>query len=331
MRIPFSEVRDILGGVLVATGMADARADLCAALFADASRDGVPSHGLNRFVAFVGAIRRGIVNVNGEPERVASFGALERWDGRQGPGPLNAHACMARAIAVAREHGIGCVALANTNHWMRAGNYGWQAADAGFVGICWTNTLRNLPPWGASAPTIGNNPLVMAIPRASGHVVLDMAMSQFSYGALAVHRMRSAQLPVDGGYDAEGRLTRDPTAIEASGRLLPTGFWKGSGLAIVLDMIAALLSGGLATHEITGGVADETRQSQVFIAISASLHGAAGEAATVVDRIVDDLHQSAAQGDRVRYPGERTLDERRRSMAEGVEVDESVWKAVLSL
>ena len=75
---------------------------------------------------------------------------------------------MARAIALARAHGIGCVALANTNHWMRGGSYGWQAADAGVIGICWTNTLANLPPWGAADPRIGNNPLVIAVPRAAG-------------------------------------------------------------------------------------------------------------------------------------------------------------------
>jgi 3-dehydro-L-gulonate 2-dehydrogenase len=97
---------------------------------------------------------------------------MERWDGRRGPGNLNAHASMARAIALAREHGVGCVALANTNHWMRGGSYGWQAAEAGVIGICWTNTLANVPPWGASEPRIGNNPLVVAVPRADGHVVL---------------------------------------------------------------------------------------------------------------------------------------------------------------
>lgn len=79
---------------------------------------------------------------------------------------------------------------------MRGGTYGWQAADAGVIGICWTNTRPNLPPWGASDPRIGNNPLVIAVPRASGHVVLDMAMSQFSYGALSSYRMRGELLPV---------------------------------------------------------------------------------------------------------------------------------------
>ena len=186
------------------------------------------------------------------------------------PGNLNAWHSMERAIALSREHGMGCVALANTNHWMRGGSYGWQAADAGVIGICWTNTLPNLPPWGASDPRVGNNPLVIAVPRPAGHIVLDMAMSQFSYGALASYRVRGELLPVDGGFDSDGRLTRDPGAIEDSNRPLPIGFWKGSGLALMLDLLAAMLSGGKASYQIEPIPERETRVSQVFIAIDPS-------------------------------------------------------------
>src|ERR1035441_7903026 len=135
-------------------------------------------------------------------------------------------AAMERAIALGREHGVGCVALGNTNHWMRGGTYGWQAAEAGLIGICWTNTMPNLPPWGGADRVIGNNPLIIAVPRASGPVVLDMAMSQFSYGALESYRKRGEMLPVDGGFDASGNLTRDPGAIEESWRPPPAGGWR---------------------------------------------------------------------------------------------------------
>ena len=144
-------------------------------------------------------------------------------DRRRGPGNLNAYECMGRAISLSRENGVGCVALANTNHRMRGGTYGWQAADAGVIGICWTNTMANLPPWGSIEPRLGNNPLVIAIPRPNGHVVLDIAMSQFSYGALASYRTRGELLPVDGGFDTAGESTRDPAAIEESQRPLPIG------------------------------------------------------------------------------------------------------------
>ncbi|HLO05281.1 MAG TPA: Ldh family oxidoreductase, partial [Terriglobales bacterium] len=169
LRVSYQELFDALVRVLLKLGFEPERARLCAQLFTDTTRDGVYSHGLNRFPRFVAMIRNGSIDIHAKPELVTGSGPLERWDGKIGPGNLNANHCMDRTIALAREHGMGCVALANTNHWMRGGSYGWQAADAGMIGICWTNTLPNLPPWGADDPRVGNNPLVIAVPRADGH------------------------------------------------------------------------------------------------------------------------------------------------------------------
>jgi 3-dehydro-L-gulonate 2-dehydrogenase len=243
---------------------------------------------------------------------------------------------MGRAIALSREHGVGCVVLANTNHWVRGGSYGWQAADAGVLGICWTNTLPNLPPWGASDPRVGNNPLVIAVPRPKGHIVLDMAMSQFSYGALASYRMRGELLPVDGGFDAHGRLTRVPEAIESSNRPLPIGFWKGSGLALMLDLLAALLSGGKATHQITADPDRETMHSQVFIALNPSpldqSLGGTELASQTADRIIEHLQRSQhADRTLVRYPGQRVLSARKENLEIGVSVDASIWQHLQAL
>lgn len=276
-------------------------------------------------------IGNGSVDIHALPERIAAFGGLERWDGKRGVGNLNAWAAMERAIFLARENGIGCVALANTNHWMRGGSYGWQAADASLIGICWTNTLPNLPPWGADDARLGNNPLVIAVPRASGHVVLDMAMSQFSFGLLESYRKRDEQLPVDGGFDSEGNLTRDPAAIEESGRVLPIGYWKGSGLSLVLDMIAAMLSSGLATHQIPADPELETGISQVFIAVNLPAVDRDEFAERLAEKIIGDLHRPTSHGHSVRYPGEKTLKTRTENMEKGIPVDSGVWDEVRSL
>jgi 3-dehydro-L-gulonate 2-dehydrogenase len=201
---------------------------------------------------------------------------------------------------------------------MRGGSYGWQAADAGVIGLCWTNTLPNLPPWGADTPRIGNNPIVIAVPRARGHVVLDMALSQFSFGALAGYRARGESLPVPGGFDRHGQLTQDPAEIEASRRALPIGFWKGSGLSILLDLVATMLSGGLATHEIAPDPEKESGLSQVFIAIDPAAVATAGEMTRVVESVLADLQ--------VRFPGQRTADARMRHIADGIPVDSSAWR-----
>lgn len=330
LRIPFEKVRQRLAHVLRGLGFDDERAELCARLFAETTCDGVYSHGVNRFARFVAMVRNGSVDPDAEPQVVARFGAMERWNGRRGPGNLNAHAAMTRAIALSREHGIGCVAMANTNHWMRGGTYGWQAADAGVIGICWTNTMPNQPPWGGKEPAIGNNPLVIAVPRAKGHVVLDMAMSQFSYGALESYRKRGELLPVAGGFDAEGRLTNDPGAIEESQRLLPAGFWKGSGLAVVLDMVAAVTSLGNATHLIANDSLRETALSQMFLAVDARAVGDAARMEQIADEVVESLQHSrpAEVGRPVRYPGENTLRLREENRRLGLPIEEAVWEQI---
>jgi len=336
LRVSYQDLFDALLRALLKLGFESERARRCAQLFADTDRDGVYSHGLNRFLRFLAMIQSGLIDIHAEPELVASSGALERWDGKIAPGNLNAYHCMERAIAMSRKHGMGCVALANTNHWMRGGSYGWQAADAGVIGICWTNTLPNLPPWGASDPRVGNNPLVIAVPRENGHVVLDTAMSQFSYGTLASYQSRGELLPVDGGFDSHGQLTRDPGAIEASSRPLPVGFWKGSGLALMLDLLAVLLSAGKATYQIKPLPAQETRVSQVFIALDFSaLDLAAGRNAAgvqIVDQIVEHFQlPPGSAGERVRYPGYRVQQTRQDNLASGVPVDPAIWRQLLAI
>lgn len=327
MRVAYQELFETLERVLLKTGFGEERASLCATLFTETTCDGVYSHGLNRFPRFLRMIENGSVDIHAQPELVTAFGSLERWNGNRGPGNLNAFSSMERAITLARTNGIGCVALANTNHWMRGGSYGWQAADAGMIGICWTNTLPNLPPWGASEPRLGNNPLVIAVPRTSGHVVLDIAMSQFSFGALESYRKRGELLPVDGGFDVEGNLTRDPAAIEESSRVLPIGYWKGSGMSLVLDMIAAMLSGGQSTHEIPADPELETGISQTFIAINLPSF----DHDDLADRIIENMQQPSASGVHIRYPGEQTLKTRKENLEKGIPVDPAVWNEVRSL
>jgi 3-dehydro-L-gulonate 2-dehydrogenase len=225
------------------------------------------------------------------------------------------------------------VALRNTNHWMRGGSYGWQAAEAGMIGLCWTNTNQNLPPWGAREPRIGNNPIVVAVPRRGGHVVLDMAMSQFSYGALGSYRSRGERLPVPGGFDAEGRLSDDPAAIEDAQRPLPIGYWKGAGLSILLDLVAASLAAGAATHVISRDPLEECDLSQIFIAFDVAGLTDPAETDRLLDAVVAHLHASepVTPGRPVRYPGEATLAKRTENRALGIPVDPAVWDHVRAM
>ena len=328
IRVPFDALNSVLHKAMVVLGIPEDRARRCALLFAETTRDGVYTHGLNRFPRFSAMVRNGSIDVHAEPTLTAAFGAIERWNGNLGIGNLNAQNSTTRAIELARKNGIGAVALANSNHWMRGGAFGWQAADEGMFAVCWSNTLANVPVWGATTPAIGNNPLVLAIPRAGGNIVLDMAMSQFSYGTLSSYSKRGTPLPVPGGYDSDGRLTDDAAAIEKSQRALPVGYWKGSGLAVVLDAIAAMLSGGTATHQFPKDPLREAGQSQIFLVIDPANLALASELDRIADGIIDSLRQAIPvdPAKPIRYPGEQTLQLREENMRLGVPVDEDIWE-----
>lgn len=329
MRIPFNKLTSEFKRVLLSLNFTEEKAELCATIFAENSRDGVYTHGLNRFPVFVEYIKEGLVKPGAEPTKEGAFGSLEQWNGNLGPGILNARFCMDRAITLANENGIGCVALKNTNHWMRAGAYGWQAADAGLIGICFTNTIANLPPWGGLDPRLGNNPLVIALPRKEGHVVLDMAISQYSVGKLNQYKNNNEKLPLPGGYDDAGNLSTDAAEILESKRLLPVGFWKGSGLSLVLDLLATLLSQGNSTAKITQSE-KESGVSQVFICIKPESNPYTEQA---IEEIISFTKTSRPEhtGGSISYPGENTLKTREKSLKEGVLVDERIWEKVLGL
>ncbi len=333
MRVPYDELKSELKRVLVSRGFEPEAAELGASIIADNSRDGVYSHGLNRFPVIVKSIDEGMIKSDRHPVKLNSAGALEQWDGQLGFGPINACIAMDRAIELAGQYGLGCIALKNTNHWLRGGTYGLRAADQGCIGICMTNTFPNMPPWGGTEKRIGNNPFIIAIPRKSGgHVLLDMAQSQFSFGKLQTYSLAGKKLPVTGGYDKDGNLTDDPNAILDGGEVLPAGHWKGSGFSIAIDMVVAALSIGKSTYDMRMSNND-AGISQVFIAINPAAYAGEDYADTYIENMSEYIKTSAKKAGvtDILYPGERADRERIENMRENIPVNKEIWETVLKL
>lgn len=163
--------------------------------------------------------------------------------------------------------------------------------------------------------------------------MVDMSMSMFSYGALELNRLAGKTLPVDGGFDNDGQLTRDPATIEENRRILPMGYWKGSALSIVLDMIATLLSGGSSVAEVTEDNREEYGVSQVFIAIEIErlIDGATRDAK--LQRIMDFI--TSAERDNpeiaIRLPGHKFPRIHAENMRDGIPVDDRIWARIQAL
>ncbi len=328
-RVSYDRLKAEFQRILLEYEFVSKRAELCARIFADNTLDGVVTHGINRFPRFVEYIQKGWIDVQAEPVRTQQAGALEQWDGQLGPGPLNAWACTDHVLDLARDHGVGLVALANTNHWMRGGTYGWKAAQQGMAFIGWTNTVANMPAWGAKDCRLGNNPLVLAVPQGEQAIVLDMAASQFSYGTVETAALREESLPQPGGFDRLGELTCDPHEILATQRILPAGYWKGAGLSLLLDLLATVLSGGQSTCQISQQEA-EFGISQVFIALDLSRLGQPSALSQAVSAVIEDYLQSIpiSEHEQVLYPGQRVLLRREENLKQGIPVDRIVWDKI---
>ncbi len=326
----FEKLVTLLSSILEQEGLDSIRATECARIFAANTRDGVASHGVNRFQRFVNQIRGNVIDIKAIPVFSSGFECFEQWDGCHGIGPLNAIFAIDRAMELATLHGMGVVALRNTTHWMRGATYGWRAALKGFPCICWTNTTANMPPWGGKSHAIGNNPLVMAIPSDPHPIVLDMAMSQYSYGKLESLKLSNEQLPYPGGFNHDGMLSTDPQEILETKRVLPIGMWKGSGLSIMLDLFAATLSSGSATAGIP---VSEPNLSQMFVAFHPGKDEQEKLARkTTVETAIRTMQDMCRQaGEHFPYPGEGTVRKRTLSEEDGIYVNEQVWQNLVQM
>jgi len=331
IRIPFERLKSEFLRILLNIGFSQSGAEKCAEIFTMNSVDGVNSHGINRFPRFVKNTLEGIIKPDAVPSFEHRFGSLEQWNGNLGPGPLMATFATDRVMELAIENGIGLVTLANTNHWMRGGTYGWQAAKKGFVLICWTNTCPNMPAWGATDPRLGNNPFVIAVPYMKEAIVLDFAMSQYSYGKMEALKKEGKMLPYPGGFNKNGEITSDPGEILESWRVMPVGYWKGAGFSLLLDIVATILSGGQSTHQIHSCTSEHS-VSQVFIAINIyTLHNFPS-INNSIEKIIGDLHESNrdCSSSQIRYPGENVVELRKENLKNGIPVNSKIWNNILN-
>ena len=330
IRISYEDMQNIFASILTKRGLPLVKAQKCATVFAQSSLDGVYSHGVNRFPRFIKYLDEGYVHVEVEPECIMQAGPFERHDGKLGAGIWNASLCMDRAISLAQTHGMGCVALRNTHHWMRGGTYAWQAVDSGCAAICFTNTKPNMPAWGSKSATVGNNPLIIGVPHSQGPIVLDMSLSLFSYGKMENYQLQGKPLPFPGGFDDQGELTSDPGPIIQNERTLPIGYWKGSGLSIMLDLMASILSEGKTTSQI-GEEPIEYALSQVFMCFDMKQLSQMGE--SLIQEVKRSLQQAEPDegGKGIFYPGQRTLATRLENTEKGIPVSEEVWNKILSM
>ena len=322
--------------IVAATGSHDGEAAQVAANLVEANLRGHDSHGVGMVPRYVDAVLEGGLAVNSHVAIRQDSGALLTLDGRQGYGQVIGQEAMELGAARAKEHGVCVVGLAHSHHLGRIGQWAEQCVDHGLVSIHFVNVLSRpiVAPFGGRDARIGTNPFCVGIPRPGKEpIVLDFATSKIAQGKTRVAFNKGLELEPGTIIDDHGEPTTNPrfTVIEPIGALLPFGEHKGSGLALICELLGGALAGGATAGPVTDG-RRRVLNSMFSIIVDAGRLGTAANLAQEMESFVawSTASPPAPGVERVLTPGEPERATKAARLADGVPVDSVTWAEILA-
>lgn len=232
---------------------------------------GIDSHGVLRLPIYIKRLLSGAMNPRPEVSTIKDAGALEVMSGDDGCGYVVGKVAMDKAIEKAEKFSISAVGAMRSNHFGAAALYTKMAAERGMIGIAMTNVVPNMVVPGGSKPIVGNNPIAISVPTFGDFpFTLDISLSAVAGGKLLLASKKGEKIPFEWATDKDGRPTDDPDK-GFTGFLLPVGGHKGYGLALAVDLLSGLMTGGSYLHDLRGLYkhSDEpSRSGHFFIAIN---------------------------------------------------------------
>jgi LDH2 family malate/lactate/ureidoglycolate dehydrogenase len=302
----------------------------------EASLRGQPTHDIVSIPRYATRIASGKINPHPQIRIEHDSATIARIDGDNGPGQWVSTVAMDLAIEKAGRHGIGIVGVRRSNHFGAAGHYVWQAARKGLIGLCTTNGPLILAPTGGVTPTFGNNPLGVGIP-AGRHfpILLDVAMSVAPRGKIGLSVAEGSPLPAGWILDRLGRPSTDLSDL-ASGLGVPIGGHKGYGLAMVMEVLAGVLTGagfGSDHHQDRLHEGSHTPDyGHFFMALDPERFMPLADFTERVDRLIEQTKngEHAENATEILIPGEMELRTRQESLSQGVRLRSSTYKVLLA-
>lgn len=250
VRVPRESLETFTSAILRHAGLSSQHAGIVANILVEGDARGLPSHGVVRLLpVYVDRLLKGSMNPEPDITVLTEEEATAHIDGDGGPGQVTARHAMDRAVSLARTSGVGVALARNSSHFGVGSVYVEQATRCGCVGIAFTNAPANMPPAGGKNKFFGTNPITIGVPFAGEFpLILDMSTSVVARGRIAIAQREGKPIPEGWAIDAEGNPTTDPERALA-GSVLPMAGYKGSGLALMIDILAGVLSGSAyGTH-----------------------------------------------------------------------------------
>ena len=244
LHVAVAELKALTTQAFSNAGFSHADADTAAEILVTTDLMGVSTHGVLRLEQYLKRVEAGVVQAKPEIKVIDKMASLAVVDGGAGQGQIVAARALEVAIIKGIKTGIGFVSVGNSNHLGAMAPYGFTATVAGLILISGTSASPAMTPFGGRDLKLGNNPMGFAAPRkGSAPFILDMALSVAARGKMRKLRDAGEPMPLGWALDAEGQPTTDPQA-GLDGFIQFIGGHKGYGMALAVDILGGLLSGG---------------------------------------------------------------------------------------
>ena len=334
-RIPAAALTEACVRLLEGAGVPADQAVLIADACVQADLRGVESHGVLRLPAYIHQVMHGLMAADTRTALVRDHGATALLDGQGGFGQVAAAEAMRLAVRKAQGYGLAAVGVRNAGHFGMAAYYAMMALPHEAIGIVISNAAPSMAPWGGVEPSLGSNPLCVAIPTGSDTpIVLDMATTVVARGKIRLAAEKGETIPTTWALDSSGRPTQDATAA-LKGTLLPIGGPKGYGLSLVNDVLAGVLTGSPFGKSIPS-VHDTTRPSSVGFylqAIEIQMYLPLDDFYARIQQLIAEIKgcRRAEGVSRIYLPGEPELERARDRLANGIPVPAILLKGLRDL
>lgn len=314
---------------MLAAGVPERKAEIVATSLVASNLRGVDTHGIQLVGYYVDQLLSGEMDPHTDGRVVSESGGCMAYDAQNGIGQWIADICCGHALRLAREHGLGLVSARESNHFGAAAWWAQKLRDTGNIGIALCNASPVVPPWQGKQGRVGTNPICMAVP---GPWLLDMATTTVAAGRIfKAFINQQPEIPAGWAFDSEGNPTVD-TQKAYKGMLMPLGGYKGSGLAMMVEILCSVLSGGAMASEL-GGIRYRgklLRVSQMYLAIDVSRFMPVEEFTARMEKLVSVVKSAepAPGYDEVMVAGDpewRTEAERRKS---GIPIPDRNWETL---
>ena len=325
-RFPQDVLRDVVGRLFAACGMAKNDGLLLADSLVHADLRGIHSHGVLRVPDYVKKLTQEGVDPRGRPEVISDSGAAIVVDGGNAMGQIAGRLAVDLAIERAQSVNVALTAVRGSNHCGALDWYTTRAVEHDMIGLAGTNALPTMAPWGGQDKIVGLNPISVAIPAGEmAPLVLDAALGSTAHGKIRVYAQKGYPIPEGWAFDAAGRPTTDAVAA-LEGLIQPIGMHKGIGLAMMIGILSSVLSGaGYGTE--SGNMVDGAisgADGQFYMAINVGAFRDITEFKAHIDRLARQyLDSRRADGvDRLYLPGGLENELANRNRRDGIPLNE---------